>query len=152
MDETYIELEPSPFSIEVSKHWYEWVKVCTARAVPFAELMGLHGPDFNLSEELDGMIIKLQSYVLADRLDPTTVEDRKILRVPKFASWWDHLKFTHQKLFKYFKEPQFEYEEIPVSLKVEVQPMNIFPQAAVPQPSVLGRPFKLYMARVVNDD
>lgn len=155
MDEVVLDKDKDYGSVEVHEKWYEWVKVCATRAIPFADLIGLHGPEFEISEELDGLVIKLQSYILSDKLEPTTVTERKTVKIKIPATWWDLLKQTYwnkwwfpSKLLKPHKNKTVEQK---VEFKVEVQPMLTYPQAQVPQP-VLGRPFKVYMTRVIRDD
>jgi len=153
MDDVQIGEETEDLEVEVAEKWYEYVKVSTQRALPFADLMGLTEPEaaVTINEELRALIIQMRAHIITERLEPKTISRRKFVRVSVPATWWDHFKRDYMNRWwfpdKLFKPPVNKTIVANATFKVEVNPMLMFPQADVPTPSMLGKPYKAYMIR-----
>jgi hypothetical protein len=142
-------------SVEVMEKWYDWAQAASQRAIPFADLVGLRDPRIAIQREINSMILQLKAYVTSEHLEPQTFTDTKKVGIYVPATWWDFFKFTYQDRWwmkKFFQRPKYELVTREVTLSVEVTPQIIYPEANLPVPSVMGRPFKTYTARVVDDD
>lgn len=157
MDNVDFEENQNPTHINIAEHTFEYMRVTGSTAIPFADLMGLRDAHIAIHQETDRLILDLSTYVLSDHLEPTTISDTKTATFKCPTTWWDMFKHHHlpwhwtivKKLFKPAKFDTFERE---VKLEVEVVPIDIYPEARVPMPSVMGRPFRTYTTEVLQDD
>lgn len=45
----------------------------------------------------DELVVRLESFLLAEELPPIGLDDVESFTVPRFATWWDHWKATHRE-------------------------------------------------------
>lgn len=128
-------------SKQLNKHIFS-----VTQAIPAKELVGRsnHALTSYYKVMLDALVVKLEREVLTEKLEPRTITRKKyaISYVPD--TWWDHFKYTYRNrwwLPKFLKRWNKRKVVTPVTFKVKVEPMLLFPELEVPSPE-WGKPIK----------
>lgn len=99
---------------------------------------------------VDQILLRLEAFVLQDKLPPKTVEETYTYTTPPVpATWWEH--FKHSKLGKgwvwawvtWLKPPLYTAETKKVTLKVDLDRWISYPEAQN-IPDTFGRQYKGY--------
>ncbi len=94
-----------------------------------------------VDDVVDAMVFRLQAQVLAEQLPPQTADH--LVRVattdPRYATWWDHFKDTHQnRWWMRWRSWSVRYVQKPVSVErvvtVNVRDNWTYPRAAIALP------------------
>lgn len=105
------------------------------------ELVAINDPDVIVTNTLEGMLIKVNNYIMTERLEPQHIAETKtaLFRVPD--TWWDHFKCQYyNKWWMPFKKYKIRVEKQKVLFDVTVTPLIYFPEFKTPRyPDRMGK-------------
>lgn len=95
----------------------------------------------------DDLVIRLEAFVLQDKLPPKTVTETKHVTTPPVpATWWDHFKHDYKDrtwlkhLIVHLKPPLYKVGGVEVGLTVDLERWVSYPEAQK-IPETFGRQY-----------